>query len=123
MCYAIKSNAPAEGAPVVGAPTSEQVSGCDRKLENFADKAANKADNKTQEGRQRRRGGVWKGEGREGEEGGWRGLESEKRDEPQKQTGANRNIMFQQRSHIKNDTPIKFNNLKMKQQRESERCC
>lgn len=56
MCCAIKSNAPAEGAPVVGAPTSEQVSGCDRKLENFADKAANKADNKTQEGRQRRRG-------------------------------------------------------------------
>lgn len=50
MCDAIKSNAPPEGAPVVVAPSSEQVSGCDRKLESFADKAANKADNKTQEG-------------------------------------------------------------------------
>lgn len=48
-------------------------------------------------------------------------MKSEKRDEPQKQTGANRNIMFQQRSHIKNDTPIKFNNLKMKQQKKNAR--
>lgn len=48
-------------------------------------------------------------------------VKSEKRDEPQKQTGANRNIMFQQRSHIKNDTPIKFNNLKMKQQKKNAR--
>lgn len=101
------------------APSSEQVSGCDRKLESFADKAANKADNKKQEGGERGRGRCEKVKGEKVREG----VESEKRDEPQKQTGANRNIMFQQRSHIKNDTPIKFNNLKMKQQRESERCC
>lgn len=56
MSYAIKSNAPPEGAPVVVAPSSEQVSGCDRKLESFADKAANKADNKKQEGGEGGRG-------------------------------------------------------------------
>lgn len=115
MCYAIKSNAPPEGAPVVVAPSSEQVSGCDRKLESFADKA----DNKTQEGGEGGREECEKVKGGKEREV----VESEKRDEPQKQTGANRNIMFQQRSHIKNDTPIKFNNLKMKQQRESARCC
>lgn len=48
-----------------------------------------------------------------------RGKERKRKSEARKkQTGANRNIMFQQRSHIKNDTPIKFNNLKMKQQKE-----
>lgn len=95
------------------------ASGCDRKLENFVDKAANKTGKKE----------VGKGSSSWISRRGCRGvgeygmgkMESEKRDEPQKQTGANRNIMFQQRSHIKNDTPIKFNNLKMKQQKEKVR--